>query len=76
MYLQANANNKASTVLHCFLEAVQSHGLPVRVRSDKGGENVDVACFMLEHPLRGSGIFTLNISLFFHFYNLIPCTSS
>uniref|UniRef100_A0A8C1IZN1 Integrase core domain-containing protein n=1 Tax=Cyprinus carpio TaxID=7962 RepID=A0A8C1IZN1_CYPCA len=44
MYLQANANNKASTV----------HGLPVRVRSDKGGENVDVACFMLEHPLRGS----------------------
>lgn len=74
MYLQANTNNKASTVLQCFLEAVQSHGLPVRVRSDKGGENVDVARFMLEHPLRGPGSPNFNISFFFPIYSLISCT--
>uniref|UniRef100_A0A673LYY8 Integrase catalytic domain-containing protein n=1 Tax=Sinocyclocheilus rhinocerous TaxID=307959 RepID=A0A673LYY8_9TELE len=67
MYLQANTNNKSSMVLQCFLEIVQSHGSPVRVRSDKGGENVDVARFMLEHPLRGPGISPyFNISLFFN----------
>ncbi|CAL8293502.1 unnamed protein product [Arctogadus glacialis] len=53
MFLSANTNNRASTVLQCFLTAVAEHGLPQRVRSDKGGENVEVARFMLEHPERG-----------------------
>ncbi|KAA0701572.1 hypothetical protein E1301_Tti022885 [Triplophysa tibetana] len=53
MYLKANSNNKAASVLDCFLEAVHEHGLPHRVRSDKGGENMGVARFMLEHPERG-----------------------
>uniref|UniRef100_A0A3B3I997 Integrase catalytic domain-containing protein n=1 Tax=Oryzias latipes TaxID=8090 RepID=A0A3B3I997_ORYLA len=53
MYLQAADNNRASTVFSAFLEAIQQFGVPTRVRSDKGGENVEVARFMLEHPLRG-----------------------
>jgi hypothetical protein len=53
VYLRAATKNTASNVFQCFLTAVQKFGLPSRVRSDKGGENVDVAWFMLNHPLRG-----------------------
>lgn len=55
----ATNNNRASTVLTAFLGAVQQFGVPTCVRSDKGGENVDVARVMLEHPQRGSGILRL-----------------
>lgn len=53
VYLRAATNKKATTVLECFQSAVEAFGLPSRVRSDKGGENVEVAWFMLNHPLRG-----------------------
>ena len=43
------------TVLHLFLEGVRKHGLPQRVRGNRGDENVAIARFMLEHPLRGVG---------------------
>ena len=55
VFLRCSANNFASTVLSHFLEAVRQYGLPSRVRSDKGGENVDVSLFMLTHPRRGPG---------------------
>ncbi|WAR07795.1 hypothetical protein MAR_017753, partial [Mya arenaria] len=49
VYLNVSNNNRADTVLYAFLEAVQQFGLPRRVRSDKGGENVLVAEYMVEH---------------------------
>ena len=55
VYLQASTNNRADTVLNCFLSAVATYGLPSRVRCDRGGENVRVSEFMLYHPERGPG---------------------
>ena len=55
VFLHCSTNNKAATVLELFLNAVENYGLPSKVRSDKGKENVDVAWYMLNHPLRGPG---------------------
>ncbi|PPQ79843.1 hypothetical protein CVT24_003646 [Panaeolus cyanescens] len=50
--LRASTNNRASTVLEMFVNAVTNHGPPSRVRGDQGGENRDVAVFMV--LLRGN----------------------
>lgn len=40
-------------MLAAFKRGVLDFGLPSKVRSDKGGENVLVCAFMMAHPLRG-----------------------
>jgi hypothetical protein len=47
--LRANTNNKASTVLEMFLDAILAYGIPLRMC---GGENRDVVILMI--LLRGS----------------------
>ena len=48
VYIVASNNNKATTVLDAFEGAVRKYGLPSRVQSDKGGENVLVSSLMLQ----------------------------
>ena len=55
VYLDCATNNKADTVFDKFHAAVFQYGLPSRIRCDKGRENTQVALYMLEHPLRGTG---------------------
>ena len=49
VYATLKDNNRADTVLELFMKDVQEFGLPSRVRSDHGLENVGVAQYMLEN---------------------------
>lgn len=42
VFLQCSNNNRSNTVLQAFQSGVQQYGLPERIRSDRGGENVQV----------------------------------
>ena len=52
-FLQCSTNNKSETVLQYFVKAAVEYGIPSRVRTDHGGENVKVWEYMEEH--RGYG---------------------
>ena len=57
IYLECLNNNRASSVLSLFQQGVSDFGLPSRVRSDHGRENIEVARFMLNRGVnRGSMI--------------------
>lgn len=45
--IRASSNNRASTVLDVFREAVERYGVPSRIRVDRGGENIDTATLMI-----------------------------
>ena len=55
IYPHVADNNRASTVLNLFLQGVAEYGLPSRVRSDHGLENIDIARYMLETRGLNSG---------------------
>ena len=42
VFLNCSVNNQADSVLSLFINAVATFGLPKKVRTDGGGENVDV----------------------------------
>lgn len=56
-FLRCSNDNRAETVLDCFIEAAQEYGLPSRVRTDYGGENVRVWDYMEECRGTGRGSF-------------------
>ena len=49
VFMRCSTNNRSSTVLNAFLEGIQRFGVPSRVRSDHGGENMHVARYMLHN---------------------------
>jgi len=53
VYLQCATNNHSLTVYRLFKQATEQYGVPSRVRSDKGGENILVCQYMI--TVRGIG---------------------
>ena len=47
VFLRPSTNNFAATVLSCFENGVSEYGLPNRICSDLGGENVEVWRYMV-----------------------------
>lgn len=47
-FIRCVDNNKADTLLLAFQEGVENYGVPRRVRTDKGMENVKIADYMIE----------------------------
>ena len=73
VYLKISNNNRTETVLSAFVGATVNYGLPQRVRSDKGGENVGVAEYMLQKRGVGRGSHIAGRSV--HNQRLVMCST-
>jgi hypothetical protein len=58
VYLKCSGNNKSGTVLQAFQSAIDIYGIPQKIRSDLGGENVEVWRLMVEHHSSESAVIT------------------
>ncbi len=58
VYLHCSTNNRASTVMSRFTDAVSKYGVPDQVRTDLGGENVEVWQFMVAQHATSSAVLT------------------
>lgn len=58
VFLSCSDNNRACAVLLSFMDATQVHGLPDQVRTDLGGENVEVWRFIVEHHASDDAVIT------------------
>lgn len=56
--LRCSDNNRADTVLSSFTTAVDTHGLPSRIRTDLGGENTEIWRYMVEQHASESAVIT------------------
>ena len=48
-FLRCSSNNRAVTVAESFLRAINMYGIPNKLRSDLGGENVDIWRIMVNY---------------------------
>ncbi|KAM9466269.1 uncharacterized protein Hap1MRO34_015383 [Clarias gariepinus] len=62
-YLRCCTDNRASTALQLFQDAVNNFGLPYHVRGDAGGENINIARFMIENRGGNRGSFMVGSSV-------------
>ena len=53
VYLRVANNNRADTAFGAFMKGVSDYGLPSRVRTDRGGENILIGEYLLNS--RGTG---------------------
>ena len=62
VYLQCSTNNRAATVMTLFHKAAEKYGVPSRVQSDKGGENILVCYYMISVKGVGCGSYLAGYS--------------
>ncbi len=58
VFLKCSDNNRANTVLQSFICATESHGVPNKIRTDCGGENVAIWRHMIRHHSSQSAVIT------------------